>query len=256
MRCVLCDTCCTLCAVRRACAGAVRLTGAAICLQALLRETKAAFDEEAAVRRLKAPLVITMAYYPDGRQEQLLHDGGAEPSVDLFHMMSYDQPGAQHSSVAFGELAVQRGVANLRAAQLTMGLPFYGRHSRTGDWVTYEDIVQQHALVGAAKQTLDSVPVAGGTLGFNGVATIGAKTRFAVSKRLGGVMIWEVGQDCRVHPVTHGETTHVSTCPDGEQSSLLVAIARAMREAGVVRARRGMPSGGGSKSGNDRSELR
>ena len=34
-------------------------------------------------------------------------------------------------------------------------------------------------------------------------------------------------------PVTHGETTHVKTCPDGAESSLLVAITRARSEAGV-----------------------
>ena len=41
---------------------------------------------------------VTMAYYPDGRQEPLLAAEGAPRYVELFHMMSYDQPGAQHSS--------------------------------------------------------------------------------------------------------------------------------------------------------------
>jgi hypothetical protein len=26
-------------------------------------------------------------------------------------------------------------------------------------------------------------------------------------------MIWEVGQDCRIYPVTHGGQTHKTTCP-------------------------------------------
>ena len=43
--------------------------------------------------------------------------------------------------------------------------------------------------------------------------------------RLAGVMIWEVGQDCRLEPVTHGATTHVRTCP-ADDSSLLRAIDR------------------------------
>ena len=48
-------------------------------------------------------------------------------------------------------------------------------------------------------------------------------------------MIWEVGQDCRVQAVTHGETIHVKTCPRGEDSSLLVAISRELSSlAGVA----------------------
>jgi hypothetical protein len=37
-------------------------------------------------------------------------------------------------------------------------------------------------------------------------------------------MVWEGGQDCRVHAVTHGATTHAVTCPHGEDSALLTAI--------------------------------
>jgi GH18 family chitinase len=59
------------------------------------------------------------------------------------HMMSYDQQEAHHSTLDFGKRAVALGVAALPPQQLTMGLPFYGRFSNTGDWVTYEDIVQQ-----------------------------------------------------------------------------------------------------------------
>jgi hypothetical protein len=40
------------------------------------------------------------------------------------------------------------------------------------------------------------------------------------------VMIWEGGQDCRVKEVTRGGQTHVVTCPNGEESSLFIAIKR------------------------------
>ena len=43
-------------------------------------------------------------------------------------------------------------------------------------------------------------------------------------------MIWEVGQDCRVYPVTRGDTVHVSTCPRAEDSSLLAAITEAVKK--------------------------
>lgn len=76
-------------------------------------------------------------------------------------------------------------------------------------------------------------------VGFNGVDTIFAKTKHALQQGLGGIMIWEVGQDCRLSPVTHGDTTHVRTCPGEEpkkgeedESSLLVAISKAARAEG------------------------
>lgn len=47
-------------------------------------------------------------------------------------------------------------------------------------------------------------------------------------------MIWEVGQDCRLVPTVHADgSSHVRTCPgDGDDASLLVAIARALEKAG------------------------
>ena len=53
------------------------------------------------------------------------------------HMMSYDQHG-KHSTWEFGKQSVMQGVAMLPPAKLTMGLPFYSRDVRTGEWDTYE----------------------------------------------------------------------------------------------------------------------
>ena len=61
---------------------------------------------------------------------------------------------------------------------------------------------------------------------YNSRALIERKTRMAAELGLGGVMIWEVGQDCRQHAVTHGKDTHAVTCPQGEQSALLAALGR------------------------------
>lgn len=190
----------------------------------LMKETKAAF-----AKRGKGD-IITFAYYPDGRQEELIKKYGLAEHASLMHMMSYDQGGGHHSTLAFGKQAVALGVKSLSPHQLTMGLPFYGR--TPGEWITYEDIVQKnHPL------SPDTDEVAG-NLGFNGVTTIAAKTRHAIQQKLGGVMIWEAGQDCRIFPVKRGTTEHVSTCPNGEDSSLLVAISRTMQAEGVSRARR------------------
>lgn len=187
---------------------------------------------------LGSDAVITMAYYPDGRQEALLRDtaGGAARYVDLMHMMSYDQGGQHHSSLAFGKSTAEQGARLLPAAQVTAGLPFYGRFTTTGDWRSYEDIVQAHWPLDPGLDAVRSPDDRGAaaSLGFNGVRTIEERTEHAIQLGLGGVMIWEVGQDCRLEPVTHGDTTHVRTCPgSGDDASLLAAIARAMRASGA-----------------------
>eukprot|EP00966_Prymnesium_polylepis_P104446 2419008-Prymnesium_polylepis.1 len=161
--------------------------------------------------------VLTLAYYPDGRQERLLHEAG--PYVDAMHAMAYDQQG-RHSTEEFGLKVMTQGAQLLPPAKVTVGVPFYGRHVKTGDWKSYEDIVQWGALPPAVDEAREYY--------FNGPDLIARKVQQAREHGLGGVMIWEVGQDCRMRPVTHGTKTHPATCPEGEASSLLTAIRRGM----------------------------
>mmetsp|Transcript_148455 Transcript_148455/g.458725 ORF Transcript_148455/g.458725 Transcript_148455/m.458725 type:complete len:298 (+) Transcript_148455:152-1045(+) len=199
-------------------------------LSRLIRETKEFFAAQG------TPKVVTMAYYPDGRQEDLIKHYKIDQRADLLHMMSYDQPGAQHSSTEFGRKVADQGRAVLPPEKLTLGLPFYGRHSQSGDWTTYEDLVQRHAPLSPLADSVAAPAPGKATIGFNGVSTIEEKTRYALDHGLGGVMIWEVGQDCRLAPVVHGKTTHVRTCPS-DNSSLLLAISRAAAAAGLPRSR-------------------
>eukprot|EP00092_Neocalanus_flemingeri_P002693 GFUD01002883.1.p1 GENE.GFUD01002883.1~~GFUD01002883.1.p1 ORF type:complete len:354 (+),score=133.72 GFUD01002883.1:52-1113(+) len=185
-------------------------------LAKLLQETREAFKSN--------KKVITMAYYPDTKQEKLINLVGASDHVDLLHSMSYDQGGPNHSPRELAAKTVkQADIAGLPLAKLCLGVPFYGRNNNVeGDWVTYEDLVQQHELSGKE----DTVNKDGVGVGFNGKQTLAWKVKLAVKEKLGGVMIWEVGQDCRVDPVHRGDTVHVRTCPDGEDSSLLGHITR------------------------------
>ena len=165
--------------------------------------------------------VITIAYYPDGRQEMLLAEYGLDKYVANMHAMAYDQSPGPHSTYDLAQKVARQGVSLLPSTshhRITLGLPFYGRHVHTGEWKSYEDIVQQYYSTPWAKQN----EVHG--YYYNGPELIQRKTRLAIELGLGGVMIWEVGQDCRVHAITHGLTTHVVTCPYGEDSSLLTAI--------------------------------
>ena len=180
---------------------------------------------------------LTLAYYPDGKQEALLLKHGAHRAVDFMHAMTYDQQGGPHSTREFASRSMAAGIAaGLPARKLTVGLPFYGRHSKTGDWVTYEDLVQKHHPL---NPEVDSVEAEGGVVHFNGRATIEAKVREARELGLGGVMVWEAGQDCRMVAVKRGGDTHKVTCPNGEQSSLLVAMKAAAAAAGSGEGERG-----------------
>lgn len=185
-------------------------------LPSLQEETHAAFAPSGKV--------ITLAYYPDKKQEVFLTEIKAHLYADLMHMMTYDQHG-RHSTMQFAQAAVDQALSLFPPeahSHVTLGLPFYGRNTKTGDWKTYEDLIQQHKLTPPMDEVGDEY--------FNGVDTIQRKTRLAYDKGIGGVMIWEVGQDCRVNPVTRSGTTHVQTCPNGREDSLLYAISRTIAQ--------------------------
>eukprot|EP00457_Paulinella_chromatophora_P010656 gb/GEZN01010767.1/.p1 GENE.gb/GEZN01010767.1/~~gb/GEZN01010767.1/.p1 ORF type:complete len:365 (+),score=53.77 gb/GEZN01010767.1/:25-1119(+) len=181
----------------------------------LLQETRKALGPDK---------VITLAYYPDKLQEKRLSVPVVSANVDYFHAMAYDQSG-KHSTFEFAEEVVAAAKKlfppDIRH-KVTLGVPFYARSQQGGDWTTYEDLVQKHwPLDPEVNEIFPDY--------FNGVALIRAKTKLAKRAGLGGVMIWEVGQDCRRVAVTHGETTHAVTCPS-EEASLLRAIHQALAE--------------------------
>ena len=135
----------------------------------LLRDTRKVFDEYSARSNSGRRLEITLAYYPDGRQEKLFKDLNAQRYTDFMHMMTYDQSGAQHSSFNFAENSVDQGIEiGLPAAKLTLGLPFYGRNKR-GEWTTYEDILQNNSPLHPGVDIVNNI-------GFNSVETIAKKS--------------------------------------------------------------------------------
>ena len=110
--------------------------------------------------------------------------------------------------------------------KLTMGVPFYARNVQTGDWSTYEDIVQKHHPLDPAADEVTEAGT-GHKHYFNGVETMKTKVDYAFKAGIGGVMIWEGGQDCRMVEIAHDDRPgerHVANCPRGKDSSLLNAI--------------------------------
>jgi GH18 family chitinase len=106
-------------------------------------------------------------------------------AVDHVQVMAYDHPG-RHSTLDGAKADLDRlARAGASADKLVLGLPFYARHvtdgSKTRAWRERSDA------------DLDADERDG--YFFNGRATIRAKVRLARERRLGGVMIWELGQD-------------------------------------------------------------
>ena len=142
---------------------------------ALLAETQRAFAPH------KLLLSVTMAPW------QKLAPAGIA-AVDAVNLMAYDHEG-RHSTSAQAQADVA-GFLRLGVppGKLLLGLPFYGRDIlRPNTALAYADIVRQyHPAPG-----VDEVK----GLYFNGPATIRQKTQAALAQHLGGVMVWEIGQD-------------------------------------------------------------
>jgi GH18 family chitinase len=109
-------------------------------------------------------------------------------AVDRIHVMAYDHEG-RHSTF---EQATDDIQAFLKRGappeKLLLGVPFYGRDvENPAIALTYAEIVSVHHPAPDVDE-VDGVY-------FNGVATIQKKTHYAQEQELGGVMIWELGQD-------------------------------------------------------------
>ena len=112
---------------------------------------------------------------------------GSWAAVDRVMLMSYDDAG-KHSTFESCQkhlgMLLDQGVS---AEKIVLCLPLYGRKIETREALTYAEIVQ----MSAPRPDLDEVD----GIFFNGAGTIAAKTAWAQSVGLGGVAVWELGQD-------------------------------------------------------------
>jgi GH18 family chitinase len=120
---------------------------------------------------------------------------------DFVNVMAYDGAGSwnpdapgQHSSMEFAKRNVDYWLKRgLPPSKTVLGVPFYGYgfgkafRKRT---YSYSEIVA--AYPDAAKS--DQV---GETIWYNGVPTIEAKTKYAIDRKLAGIMIWSLDNDVK-----------------------------------------------------------
>ncbi|MFH0756136.1 MAG: glycosyl hydrolase family 18 protein [Bacteroidota bacterium] len=119
-------------------------------------------------------------------------------ALDFINIMSYDATGpwspstpGQHSSLGFSTNGIHfwKNTVGISGDRLTLGVPFYGYdfvNSSTVNDFTYASMVSTNE----SYADLDNV----GTAYYNGRPTMEAKVDLA-NNEVGGIMIWEVGQD-------------------------------------------------------------
>jgi GH18 family chitinase len=110
--------------------------------------------------------------------------------LDAVQVMSYDN-GTRHSTYAQAEKDLDAmAKSGAPANKLLLGLPFYGRQiTNRNNVLTYAEIKQRF-------RPGNNQDEAGGFY-FNGPDTLAKKVKLAKKRGLGGVMIWEIGQDAK-----------------------------------------------------------
>lgn len=118
------------------------------------------------------------------------HTDTALSCFDFVNIMSYDGgDGPLHSSYEFAVSSAQYWLKTRKvpSQKLNLGLPFYGRPG----WIDYNT----YCKTDKNAPYKDICNLDGVDSYYNGLSTIKQKTAYALS-HLGGVMIWEITQDC------------------------------------------------------------
>jgi len=110
------------------------------------------------------------------------------PHIDRVHIMSYDHSG-RHATYTQAVDDVENFLARgIPPEKLYLGIPFYGRKiTDFSQSLSYREIVTRYH----PDEYIDEVD----GYYFNNINTVKDKSMFARGAELGGVMVWEIGQD-------------------------------------------------------------
>ena len=141
--------------------------------QSLLVETSVAFHAK------KLRVTVAQAQWQNIGKK-------AYQAIDRVHLMSYDH--------AFPQSTLEKAQADVDglikwgcpSQKIALGVPFYGRNKQRQS-CTYAQLVDSTEL----KSDTDIID----GFAFNGKTTLSKKLQFVRSRKLAGLMIWELGQD-------------------------------------------------------------
>ena len=132
--------------------------------------------------------IVTFTMYLDPNHYDVIIKYNLLKDADYVHCMAYDQHGA-HSTMEFAERGIQLAKSKkFNLKKFTLGVPFYARHIDNGEPKTWYDLVDAMQGKPETQDALDRYY-------FNNKATIRKKTKLAAEENIGGIMIWEIGQD-------------------------------------------------------------
>ena len=125
-------------------------------------------------------------------------------ALDFINLMSYDQTGSwqpnnpgPHSTYnqSVADVNYWKNTRNQNMDKIVLGVPFYGyefKNDNTAGALTWCEIAGLYPN----DRDKDQATTANGTVYYNGTTTIEKKTQYMLDQRGGGIMIWELGQDC------------------------------------------------------------
>jgi len=153
------------------------------------------------VSPIKPDALITMTYHPRSGAVKMFSGLKSKKSdesfVDFFdycHGMTYSMfdHERKHSTPAMDRAAIEEWKnAGLPLSKLTLGLPFFGVDRKSGKPLTYGEIIDEEpSLVDRP-----GVDVSKSGVYFPNARSMANKVQMAAEFGLGGVMIWELGQD-------------------------------------------------------------
>lgn len=154
-------------------------------------------------------------------------NAAAANALDFINMMSYDQTGSWAPNNPGPHSTYENAVSdfdywigrNQAANKIVLGLPFYGydfKTAGTASALIWCDIVEKYPDY----VNDDEAPTDGGTVYYNGKTTIKNKTQYMLDNEGGGVMIWELGQDCTGDNSLFNLITETISVANSAQSAL------------------------------------